>query len=169
MSQNNSRLLGRHGSSLVGLFLAVTVTAVCLSEGTSNATEQMRLHAVVVGVTRFQDSRIPPLQLSAKDATDFYTFLKEREQYFKSANLTLLTDEKATRANITSAVRNKLKSAGRDDIVIIYLSGHGAVDSQMSNEFYFLTNDAKFDNLFGTALLMNDSNLFKGISSDRCV
>jgi hypothetical protein len=155
--------------SMAGMVLCATIILGCFLQGMSHAVEPMRLHAVVVGVTRFQDSRIPPLQLSAKDATDFYTFLKEREQYFKSANLTLLTDEKATRANITSAVRNKLKSAGRDDIVIIYLSGHGAVDSQMSNEFYFLTNDAKFDNLFGTALLMNDSNLFKGISSDRCV
>jgi uncharacterized caspase-like protein len=169
MSQHKSRILRRHVSLLIGLFLSIAVAQVCLFQGTSYAAEQMRLHAVVVGVTRFQDNRIPALQLSAKDATDFYTFLKEREQYFKSANLTLLTDEKATRANITSAVRNKLKSAGRDDIVIIYLSGHGAVDSQMGNEFYFLTNDAKFDNLFGTALLMNDSNLFKGISSDRCV
>lgn len=130
---------------------------------------QTNLYAVVVGVTRFQDASIPPLNLSAKDAKDFYTFLMERKGAFKSAEVTLLTDEEATRANITNALRNRLKFAGKDDIVIIYLSGHGAQDAEHSNEFYFVTHDARRDNLFGTALLMNDTHLFRGIASERCL
>lgn len=133
------------------------------------ADQKPNLYAVVVGVTQFQDPKVPALTLSSKDASDFHGFLKEREKLFGKADLTLLVNEKATRANITAAVRNRLKGAGKDDVVMIYLSGHGVIDPGMANEFYFVTHDAKTDNLFGTALLMNDQNLFKGIASERCL
>lgn len=151
---------------LYGLLIFLLVV---LAESDCAGASSPRLYAVVVGVTRFQDPTIPALNLSTKDAKDFHAFLMERQGSFKSAQLTLLTDEQATRANITDALRNKLKSAGKDDIVIIYLSGHGAEDSEHSNEFYFVTHDARRDNLFGTALLMNDTHLFRGIASERCL
>jgi len=144
------------------------VLLLCLCSGLHQAhaasNNRLNLYAVIVGVTQFQDPTIPTLKLSSKDATDFYTFLKERDGLFHQAHLTLLLNENATRANITAAFRNKLKSASKDDIVIIYLSGHGAMDATMGNEFYFVTHDARHDNLFGTALLMNDKNLFKCIA-----
>ncbi|MGC9028667.1 MAG: DUF4384 domain-containing protein [Desulfomonilaceae bacterium] len=137
-----------------------------------------RLFALSVGVAQFKDSRVPSLTLAAKDARDFYQFLEERKHVFASANLTLLVNKEATRANISSAIRNKLGKATKDDIVIIYLSGHGAMYNPLErgyrsqkedDEFYFITHDADVDNLYGTALLMNDQNLFKGIQSDRCL
>ncbi|MFH0821621.1 MAG: DUF4384 domain-containing protein, partial [Pseudomonadota bacterium] len=48
-------------------------------------------------------------------------------------------------------------------------SGHGATDPANSGEYYFVTYDAQIKNLYGTALLMNDTNLFKGIDSERVV
>jgi hypothetical protein len=153
--------------AVLPLLLLVTGT-YCRPAGAVGSASPS-LYAVVVGVTRFADPSIPPLNLSTKDARDFYTFLDERKGAFKSAHLTLLTEEKATRANITDALRNKLRTAGKDDIVIIYLSGHGAQDAAHSNEFYFVTHDARRDNLFGTALLMNDTHLFRGIASERCL
>ncbi len=168
----------RHGSGvwssvLLKILLVLPALIPCASTfcGTVEAvgSSQPSLYAVVVGVTHFQDPSIPPLNLSTKDATDFYAFLKEGQGAFKSAHLTLLTEDRATRANITDALRNKLRTAGKDDIVIIYLSGHGAQDAEHSNEFYFVTHDARRDNLFGTALLMNDKHLFRGIASERCL
>lgn len=137
-----------------------------------------KLFALSVGVTQFKDSRVPSLTLAAKDARDFYQFLEERKDIFASADLVLLVDKDATRANISRAIRNKLGKATRDDIVIIYLSGHGAMYNPLErgfrsqkedDEFYFITHDADVDNLYGTALLMNDQNLFKGIQSERCL
>lgn len=163
--------VGRHVThqALWSFWAALSISAFLFSWGSDAkaAESKLNLYAVVVGITQFQDPKIPTLTLSAKDATDFCSFLKEREHLFGRADVTPLINEKATRANITAAIRNRLKVAGKEDIVIIYLSGHGAVD--MSNEFYFITHDAKADNLFGTALLMNDRNLFKGIASDRCL
>lgn len=164
------RLLGSYSVaiSIAWIFSLSAMVAGCVSSAAASG-KALSVYAVIVGVVEFQDPEIPPLQLSVKDATDFYNFLKERESMFASMHLNLLVNEKATRANITEALRNRLRSAEKDDVVIIYLSGHGAVDALMTNEFYFVTYDTRRTNLFGTALLMNDKNLFKGIASERCL
>jgi hypothetical protein len=153
----------------IALLIAVSTMIVGCVSSAGASVKGLNVYAVIVGVANFQDQGIPCLQLSVKDATDFYKFLKERESMFASMHLTLLVNDDATRANITEALRNKLRSARKDDVVIIYLSGHGAVDAVMTNEFYFVTYDARRRNLFGTALLMNDRNLFRGIASERCL
>lgn len=144
-------------------FLLVLTPAQADASGKDKGT----LYAVIVGLKKFQDTRVPPLSISDKDATDFYKFLKDREQYFSKAHVTLLTNEQATRANVSKALRQDLRKAGKDDFVIIYLSGHGAADPALPNEFYFVTYDAQIDNLFASAVMMNDQNLFKGIDTDR--
>lgn len=174
-SRGNDLLAGPQKSAsfmeMLKVAVCATIWIVIALVGSVSAShsQHLKVHAVIVGIVRYQDPEIPPLKLSEKDATDFYTFLKEREKLFDSMHLTLLLNEKATRANITEALRNKLKLANENDVVIIYLSGHGAVDAEMTNEFYYVTYDARRKNLFGTALLMNDKNLFKGIASQRCL
>mgnify|MGYP005845090715 CR=1 FL=1 len=165
------------GTSFNCFLVAVIIaTVTCLP--TIVLGQGARLFALSVGVTVFKDSRVPSLTLSGKDARDFHQFLDERKYLFSSANLTLLVDKEATRAHISNAIRNKLGKAKKDDIVIIYLSGHGAMYNPLEraasnrkedDEFYFITYDADVDNLYGTALLMNDQNLFKGIQSERCL
>ena len=59
------------------------------------------------------------------------------------------------------------EKAGKDDFVLIYLSGHGAADPALPNEYYFVTYDTQLDNLFASAVMMNDQNLFKGIDTDK--
>jgi hypothetical protein len=68
---------------------------------------------------------------------------------------------------VSKALRDDLKPAGKDDMVLIYMSGHGAADPSRPDEYYFITHDTQIDNLYGTALWMNQNALFKGIDSDR--
>ena len=161
-------------TSLYGRVLAcLTLLSLLLPVGTvAAATEDLsktELYAVVVGVAKYRNQNVPQLTLSSKDAQDFYTFLHERENLFSKSHITLLMDEQATRENVTKAIRDDLKPAGKDDIVIVYLSGHGAADPVRTDEYYFLTHDADPENLFGSALPMNSSDLFKGIDSNRLV
>lgn len=156
---------------LICLFTVVALT--CMMPGSvfcqqGNVTN-CDLYAVIVGIGKYQDSKLNQLELSPKDAQDFYSFLKEREKLFKKSYLRLFVNEQATRANVTKAIRDDLKPAGKDDIVIIFLSGHGASDPVRTDEFYFLTYDSDVENLFGSALQMNTSGLFKGIDSERLI
>lgn len=154
---------------LVSLLLVAALICPSSLFGKQEAPQEVDLYAVVVGVNSFKDPSVPPLSRSEGDARDFCKFLKERERLFRSAHITLILNEEATRANVAAALRQNLKPAGKDDVVIVYLSGHGATDPSMPNEYYFLTYDTQLDNLFGTALLMNDANLFKGVDSKNVV
>lgn len=143
------------------------VTTVAVLPASARDLGNSELYAVVAGVAKYQDSRVKPLQLSDKDAKDFYGFLEERKNLFPKAHLKLLVNEEATRHNLTKALRDGLKPARKDDIIIIYLSGHGAADPGRPDEFYFICHDGRVDNLFGTAVRMNTQDLLKGIDSDR--
>lgn len=168
MNQSFSRRL-----LLAAAVLLWFAAAMCLMYSQSHAatrTSQQKdrdLYAVVVGINEYKDPAIPALNRSVGDARDFHEFLNDRKDLFSEAHVKLLVGNQATRANVAQALREYLKPAAKDDIVIIYLSGHGDVDPTMPNEFYYLTYDARSANLFGTALLMNDKNLFKGIDSDN--
>lgn len=153
-----------------------TVTAAALfvmglfylfGDSKAMARSKADLYAVIVGVTKFQDRSIRPLTLATKDASDFRAFIEERKKLFGQTYITMLLDEQATRANITEALREKLKKAQKNDVVILYFSGHGVADAEHPGEFYFVTHDAQVKNMFGTALMMNDPRLFRAIGSDR--
>lgn len=164
------RLSGRNCvffSSLTEVLVVLICSACVATEAWAVQRDKGALYAVIVGIKTFKDPKIPPLTISDKDAADFHKFLKERENYFSKAQLTVLLNEKATRANVSKALRQDLRKAGKDDVVIIYLSGHGAADPNLPNEYYFVTHDAQLDNLFASAVMMNDQNLFKGIDTDR--
>jgi uncharacterized caspase-like protein len=83
-------------------------------------------YAVIVGVGKFLDPRINPLQYSVRDATSFYNFLTDPKRGgFKREDVLFLTDQNATRSNILNAL-NRIKSlAQEDDLVVVYVSTHG--------------------------------------------
>ncbi|MBZ0189523.1 MAG: caspase family protein, partial [Candidatus Obscuribacterales bacterium] len=59
--------------------------------------------AVVIGVDRFVDPRIPHLRFSSKDAKDFARFLVDKANFAKD-HVLLLLNEDATQRNINSAI-----------------------------------------------------------------
>lgn len=90
-------------------------------------------YALVVGIGNFKYGRtaanprgIEPLQFTVRDAISFYKFLTNPNLGgFRQENVTLLTDNNATRANIANALENIKKTAQDDDLVVVYLSSHG--------------------------------------------
>ncbi len=146
---------------------SVVLLAPLPGHAAPQAKDKVDLYAVVIGVSRYQDPSIPTLNLAATDATDFAEFVKGCEARFGKTRVTLLTDEMATRANVTKALREDLRNAREQDIVIIYLSGHGAPnpDPSLASEFYFITYDARPNNLYATAVRMNDPSLLNPIKA----
>lgn len=83
-------------------------------------------YAIIVGVGKFRESKITPLQFAEKDARDFYVYLIDpRGGNFKRENVFLLTNERATKSNIVHALNTVKMKAERDDLVILYFSSHG--------------------------------------------
>jgi len=109
------------------------------------------LHTLAVGVDKFQDTKIEPLQYAAKDANDFGKTIQQikTENYSEKKTPIILTNENATQRRITAELSNLIKNVKQNDVVILFFSGHGVREYA---DTYFLANDVESTNLWGTAV-----------------
>ena len=136
--------------------------------------KRMEIWAVVIGISKYKN--IPSLKYAANDAREFYRYLAEVNRIPKD-HIWLLLDEEATLDNLKSVLGTQLRrQAGKDDMVIIYLAGHGATERDAASpdgdglEKYILPYNANPKDLFASALPMNDvSKIFQRISSEKVV
>jgi len=124
--------------------------------------------AVVIGINKYQDKKIPTLGLARADAEGIYHILTDPELgQVPRKNIFLLLDEKATQRNIRSAIGTKIpRLAGKNDIVFIYYAGHGSplIDPKCSYrdglEKYLVPSDAESDDLRATGIAMEEIKKF---------
>jgi TPR repeat protein len=105
--------------------------------------------------------------VSDKDAQDFADFLAKQKGLFRNVYVSLLINQQATRSAIEKELYYKLRVSGKDDTVIVFLSGHGADDPKTPGEFFFLTYDSDPDFLAATALHMNRQWFLNKLESRR--
>jgi len=100
--------------------------------------------AVVIGVSKFQNEHIPPLQYAHADAAAFAAFLQSKGGGSLPDNrLKLLTNEQATQGQMAAALTWLMEESEEGDTAIIYFSGHGDMETQtMANHGFLLTYDA---------------------------
>lgn len=114
-------------------------------------------YAVIIGISDYQDPDIPDLTFSRIDAQAVYDFLISDLGY-SSSNVKLLLGEQATRTNIRSAIGSWLaNSVDENDMVILFYSGHGGVEADLSGaepdgNKYIIPYNGVRDDLFGTAI-----------------
>jgi hypothetical protein len=147
----------RFTSSLLSLLLLVSSTfmpACAQSELDPSVGKKM---ALVVGVSKFKNPEIN-LQYAEKDAKDFAQFLTDKAGFMPD-NVHVLTNEKATLKGIlTDLGSNWLPAlADPEDLVVIFMSSHGSpAEMDRANFNYILAYDSEVDNLYATALDMQD-------------
>ncbi len=117
--------------------------------------------ALVIGINKFQDAHVPRLKYTSKDAKDFSALLKDPAYgRFPSDHVHLLTDEQATTRKIKEELNWLARNAGKDDLVVVFLSSHGSPrEKDTAGVNYVITNDTDLqdaDSLFATALPMVD-------------
>lgn len=114
-----------------------------------------KVYAVVIGVSEYKD-RTMNLEFADDDARLFYDYLKSPNGgALPDDHITLLLNEKATRANIIKALNIQFKNAFEEDMVIVYIASHG-MPSASGNKLYFLGADTDKDNLEGTGVAQGD-------------
>jgi len=108
-----------------------------------NAIEisKQNLHLLSIGISRYPN--LPSqwqLDFAHTDARNIReAFLRNEGKLFNNIHSILLTDEQATINEIKKTLEN-LSETNEDDIVIIFLAGHGVRDQE--GTFYFLTSDS---------------------------
>jgi hypothetical protein len=130
--------------------------------------------AVVIGINKY--SHLPSLKYAVNDAREFYRYLVDVNKV-PEENVWLILDEDATLDKVKSTLGTRLRrSAGKEDTVIIYLAGHGAMESDSSSpdgdglEKYILPYNADPKDLYSSAMPMREiAQIFQRISSDRLI
>jgi len=103
------------------------------------------LHILGIGISVY--SNLPAkwqLEFAHTDALSVVKALEgQRGKLFGKVNSHLLVNEQATAAKIQGSL-SALKTASENDVVIIFMAGHGVQDKQ--GVFYFLTSEGRLQN-----------------------
>lgn len=118
-----------------------------------------RKFAVILGVSdyKYNDAGLNSLDFADDDARAVSDFLKTPEGggYF-AADIKLLIDRDASLIALRSALEETAKRAARNDLVFIFIAGHGAPDPLSSKNLYFLFHDSKVVDMERTAFPMDE-------------
>ncbi len=94
--------------------------------------------AVVIGIQRYQNPDIPPVDFAVNDALAMKEYLI-RELGYKPENILLILNEKATQAAFKRIFEAQLANYLPPDSsgeVFVYYSGHGAPDPETQRAFF---------------------------------
>lgn len=105
--------------------------------------------ALVIGISRFTDARVPPLKYTTSDADAFAAELEDPTiGRFPAPHVHVLTDQQATTKSIKEALNWIARRAKPNDIVVIYVATHGTprtLDSA-GGANYLVTYDTEISN-----------------------
>jgi WD40 repeat protein len=100
------------------------------------------LYIISIGVSEYMNSQFN-LKYAAKDAKDVIeTITGKSTHLYKSIKQRLLTDEEVTKINI-KALTEFVRHAQPEDAVIIFVAGHGLLDSNL--DYYYATHNVDFN------------------------
>lgn len=117
-----------------------------------------RKFALLVGVSKYRhhEGGLGDLEFADADAMAVRDWLRTAGGgNFREEDIECLTNDGATSAAVESAVGRFLTKAGENDLIFLFLAGHGAPDPYDPRRLYFLLHDSKVTDLPRTAFLMS--------------
>ena len=129
--------------------------------GKANPPAQVsgRKYALVIGISEYKNNLkgIRNLEYADVDARSIYNFLQTPEAgKFSPEDMLLLSNERATNAQIRQALTSFIAKPTANDLLVIFLAGHGAPDPSAPENLYVIAHDTSVDNMPDTALAMSD-------------
>jgi hypothetical protein len=114
-----------------------------------------RKFALIVGVSRYRDEGVSDLQFADADARELRDFLRRPEGGgFKPDDILYLENEQATVESVTAALDRILSQAGPNDLILLFIAGHGGPDPYAPQNLYYIMHDTRVADLSRTALPM---------------
>src|SRR5262249_18983464 len=111
------------------------------------------------GVSRYKDhvGGVTDLRFADADARSFRDFLLRKEGGgFAASDIRYFENEQATIQELRTELQHFLAQATANDLVLIFLAGHGTPDPYAPQNLYFLVNDSRIADLPNTALPMTE-------------
>lgn len=123
-----------------GALVATQRVEVQRTGGAEQSLSQRTLWFFGVGVSRYENPS-QNLEYADADATSLAALLqKQKGRLFRDVRTRVLVDEKATERNVRISLNEFLSQAAPNDLVIVFVAGHGVTDKEQ--KLYFMTHDA---------------------------
>lgn len=120
------------------------------------------LHLVTIGVSEYANPKMN-LQYAAKDGRDLAVLFNKHRGIFKNVVSHQLFDKDVTTANVLK-LRDELHKSNVNDVVMIFVSGHGLLDKNL--DYFFATHNVNFSSPKENGLHYDDlETLLDGIPS----
>lgn len=129
--------------------------------GATNKAETFhgRKFAVIIGISEYQyaDAGLRNLDFADDDALAFANFLQTPAGgSFARSDIRLMLNGNATRLAVRSSLEQIAALAKPEDLVVVFIAGHGAPDPLAPKNLYFLLNDTKVVDMEHTAFAMGE-------------
>ena len=108
----------------------------------SGDTPERNLYLVTIGTSEYHDSRYN-LNYAVKDAKDLVSLFGSDTSVYTNVYTESLYNKDVTAQNV-DGVHEFLKNSKPDDVVLIFVAGHGVLDNNF--DYYFGTYDMDFAN-----------------------
>jgi TolB-like protein len=126
------------------------------SRAAALASESPSLWVLAIGVSHYQDPQLN-LRFADADARAVVEMLLRQRggPVYRDVQTALLINGEVTRESILNSLERFLGRAGPDDVVVIFIAGHGVSD-RASGSYYFLPFPATASNLVTAGLRISD-------------
>jgi hypothetical protein len=144
------------------LTFLITISLIfCVETEQKNVNEKFKFvqeiytesWALIIGINDYQN--VEPLSYAVSDAEAVKEMFVEKYG-FKEGNITLITDEDATKDNILDGFSDILEKAKEKDRVVVFYAGHGETYKLPSggDMGYLIPVDGTLDNLYRSSIPM---------------
>lgn len=119
--------------------------------------KESNLHLFVVGIDTYKNPKYN-LNYALSDAKAFkQAMVKNSESIFKSAQITIIENQEATRNNIIAAFNSIKPKISQDDVFVFYYAGHGVMSEEEKPQFYIVPTD--ITQLYGNSQQLKEKGL----------
>ena len=105
----------------------------------SAAAPPRRCFAFVVGVGHYQNKTFPQLPYADDDAGDFGAEIYRRN--WRPSRVKILVNEHSTKANVQAVLEGYLTKVNKNDLIVLFWSGHGYSDPADPEKVYLACYD----------------------------
>lgn len=137
---------------------------------------QPRMFVLASGINQYRDPQIPRLDFAVDNAIQLSEALASATSPLYATNALTLTDDNVTRSAwnlaLETTVQQLREELTPDDLLVIFLSGHGVRDVQ-SDQYFYLSADAAYRDVqsarYGDCLSLADFGAFENIPCRKLV
>jgi WD40 repeat protein len=174
----DERLLIQVAAATDALSAATESVAVTRADadGSPQSAPRRRLFLFAAGVNNYRDPQIQRLDYAVNNATHLAEVVKRAAAPLYETEVVSLLDDRVTPAMwrfVTANYVERLKDeVSPDDVLVVFLSGHGLRDAD-SNEYYYVTAGARLADMmarrYGDCLSFEDLAVFADIPCRKLV